>query len=401
VNNNNKSNPKADNYFSKALNGITECANAGHVFWKTNLGYIYKHGNGVTIDETKAKQLLLEPANQNYGRAQFMLGEIYDFSKTHQDKELAISWYEKAADNFPRYGSPEFALGYIYGEDNDYIDKAKSFEWYLKSANKGNIAAQGNLGHCYYYGYGVPINYIKAKEWFEKAASEGHGFSQDYLGKIYYLGKGVEVNQELALSYFLKATNSGFTESFGNIGGIYIGQKKYQNAFTWLKKGADKNQSFAQMKLGFLYSQEDYIGHDYEKAIYWYNLAIENGSVEAHARLGYAYQEGKGVSKNTDKAIEHYKISAEKDFVLGQLMLGIILMEENRYEQALEWVRKSAINNSKDGQLVFGILLKALGDKVNLSDVELAVSYMEILSKENYKNSKTQLQELRSMLKKM
>ena len=65
-------------------------------------------------------------------------------------------------------------MGICYDEGRGVQqDREKAVEWYRKAANQGDAAAQLNLGLSYYNGEGVEKNLNKALEWFEKAAKQG------------------------------------------------------------------------------------------------------------------------------------------------------------------------------------------------------------------------------------
>ena len=49
----------------------------------------------------------------------------------------------------------------------------KLFEELKTDAEKGNAAAQFNLGCCYNQGKGVATNTVEATKWYRKAADEG------------------------------------------------------------------------------------------------------------------------------------------------------------------------------------------------------------------------------------
>jgi TPR repeat protein len=75
----------------------------------------------------------------------------------------------------------------------------KIYKDYLKrAAKKGHIGAQYELGICYFNGFGVEKNDIKAIEWAQKAAAEGHSLALLNQAYHYFNGLGVEKNLEKA-----------------------------------------------------------------------------------------------------------------------------------------------------------------------------------------------------------
>jgi len=56
--------------------------------------------------------------------------------------------------------------------------------YYLIAANKGNSAAQNNIGVMYEKGLGVPKNNVKALKWYRKAAEQGNEVSKEHIKKL-------------------------------------------------------------------------------------------------------------------------------------------------------------------------------------------------------------------------
>ena len=78
-------------------------------------------------------------------RAQFKLGQMYDFGK---------------------------------GVPQDYVEAAK---WYSKGAEQGNVQALFNLGWIYENGEGVPKDMAEATKWYRKAAEQGDADAKEWL----------------------------------------------------------------------------------------------------------------------------------------------------------------------------------------------------------------------------
>ncbi|KAF9350230.1 hypothetical protein BGX26_011558 [Mortierella sp. AD094] len=112
-------------------------ASQGSTDAKSDIGYMYQNGYGMTQDHSKAVEWYVKAANQGNADAQNNLGSIY------------------------RNG---------YGLTQDY---SKAVEWYQKAASQGYAKAQHNLGIMYYNGEGKTNDISKATEWWKKAAVQG------------------------------------------------------------------------------------------------------------------------------------------------------------------------------------------------------------------------------------
>jgi hypothetical protein len=111
---------------------------------------MYYHGWGVAADQDQAFELLSQAVAQHYGRAEDVLGGIYQY---HAIDDKAYYWYSRAAQD-----------GYAPGE--------------------------AHLGVMYRYGIGVAIDYGQARHWDEAAAAQEDGVGYNGLGDIYYSGLG-------------------------------------------------------------------------------------------------------------------------------------------------------------------------------------------------------------------
>lgn len=73
-------------------------ARRGDAHAQTELGRMYANGNGVAKDEAQAVSLWQQAAEQNWSKAQFLLGQAYScgFGGLTPDKEKATELFEKA-----------------------------------------------------------------------------------------------------------------------------------------------------------------------------------------------------------------------------------------------------------------------------------------------------------------
>jgi len=78
-------------------------------------------------------------------------------------------------------------------------DDAEAMKWPQQSANKGNDAAQNNLGAMYSNGRGVVKDDVEALKWFQRAAEQGYPLGQFNVGNAYASGHGAA--KDAALSY--------------------------------------------------------------------------------------------------------------------------------------------------------------------------------------------------------
>jgi hypothetical protein len=85
-------------------------------------------------------------------------------------------------------------------------------------AEDGNLLALEMLYASYTYGYGVPIDDVKALAWLRKGADLGNAASQDALGHHYYEGVGVAQDEAEAVRWFRLAAQQGYAPALYSLG---------------------------------------------------------------------------------------------------------------------------------------------------------------------------------------
>jgi len=150
------------------------------------------------------------------------------------------------ADSEAGHAPADFQAGLAALAQRDY---AAALNVFKPLADKGNAAAQVNLGNLYMKGLGVEPSYPLALRWYLKAADQGERMAQSKVGIMYYYGLGT--GKDLA------------------------------EAARWFEKSAGAGDVSAQSILGSLYAAGDGVPLDLAKAYYWYTMAEEQGDKEA------------------------------------------------------------------------------------------------------------------------
>jgi len=123
------------------------------------------------------------------------------------------------------------------------------------AAEKGDAAAQTQLGLRYRKGVGLPANNEKAVEWYRRAADQQYAEAEAYLGFMYMTGKGVKKSDADAVKWTRLAAEQGNSTAAFNLGMMYLagrtGQVDRIEAYRWLKKASEKDDG-AKIKLAEL-----------------------------------------------------------------------------------------------------------------------------------------------------
>ncbi|HEY3827264.1 MAG TPA: tetratricopeptide repeat protein, partial [Bryobacteraceae bacterium] len=78
--------------------------------------------------------------------------------------------------------------------------------------------AQYNRGTGYWYGSGVPQDYVEAANWFRKAAEGGFAEAQYRLAQMMAIGQGIRQDNTEAANWYRKAAEQGVVGAQFNLG---------------------------------------------------------------------------------------------------------------------------------------------------------------------------------------
>jgi cell division septation protein DedD len=92
-------------------------------------------------------------------------------------------------------------------------DFAVALSWYQRAADQGLVRAQANLANMMLRGQGIDHDPEGAASWFHRAASAGHAISQFNIGQMYHKGLAVPQDRGLALGWFHLAAGVGHERS--------------------------------------------------------------------------------------------------------------------------------------------------------------------------------------------
>jgi TPR repeat protein len=151
---------------------------------------------------------------------------------------------------------------------------------YRVRAEKGDAKSQFALGGMYYYGKGVPKDYVEAARWYLKSAEQGDVNAQSSIASMYYDGKGLPQDDS--------------------------------EAARWCRRAAEQGDAQSQYGLGVIYSRGQGVPQDYAEAVRWYRKSTEQGYSQAQYGLGYMYYFGYGVPRNRVQAYDLFQQAAAK-----------------------------------------------------------------------------------------
>lgn len=133
----------------------------------------------------------------------------------------------------------EYQIGILYLFNLN--DRAEAFHYLELSAKHGFFEAQARVGHLYFHGTGVAVDYKKAIEYWE-LASRLDLMSLFNIGECYYFGHGVNENKIKAIEIFETCSQKGLIDATYRLGMFYKDglnvSKDETKALEYFKKGA-------------------------------------------------------------------------------------------------------------------------------------------------------------------
>jgi TPR repeat protein len=137
------------------------------------LGYAYEsgnfHGARFSKNNRKAAYWLVQAAQSNHPRAQYMVGILYAQGVgLPRDSAQAAEWFTRSARN--GYGPACYHLGWMHHKgDGVPRDDELAIRLLEQAAGQGMAAAQLALGRFYEHGEGVSEDVVQALKWYALA----------------------------------------------------------------------------------------------------------------------------------------------------------------------------------------------------------------------------------------
>lgn len=174
------------------------------------LGQLYRNGKGVAKDERRAFDPQMKAGELGCMVAQYNIGVYYmDGVVVAADFGQALKWLLPVAEKIgPGYRDKTFmAIASIChpGDKTVKKDAAKARRWYGEAARAGHVPAQRIFGQF----LRDQKDYGEALTWLRKAAEKGDSAAQNDLGTMHYNGQGVTKSRKDAIAWWIQAYRGG------------------------------------------------------------------------------------------------------------------------------------------------------------------------------------------------
>jgi uncharacterized protein len=157
------------------------------------------------------------------------------------------------------------------GPEEDYEAGAKAFragdmvgaiDGLKKAADAGNVKAQTLLAHIHYLSGENEL----ALTYYRMAADQGDAEGMFGLGSLYMVGEGVQKDPKQAFSWMKKAADKGQKQAINAVAQVYVAgtaanvtdQTGDEEALKWIRAAADQNYEPAMTALVEAYTNGGY-----------------------------------------------------------------------------------------------------------------------------------------------
>ncbi|ESQ79746.1 tetratricopeptide repeat protein [Asticcacaulis sp. YBE204] len=208
-------------------------------------GVAYDKRRGGVDDEARAIEWYAKAATGGHTEAQLALGDLYNTRKGEADRDKALKLYEQASAKSPE-AQRKAALFYLTGRGSTEPDLDKAREGLLKAAERGDTAAEKQIGIMYFTGFEPAL----AVHWLEKAAAKGDGEALYYLGELHYLFSEQYRDLSKARDYYTRSAETGNSQGQARLSFLYFAgrgvEKDPAEAYKWASLAAKDKGGLGQ-----------------------------------------------------------------------------------------------------------------------------------------------------------
>lgn len=220
-------------------------------------------------------------------------------------------------------------LGTLYGQGKGV---ARDFEqaqaWMEKAAAAGDAEAQYKAASALYGGFGIAADPLRAAGWFHKAADQGNARAQMMLGIVHLTGRGAPQDDAQAADWFRKAVAQNFGPAYSFLagmtrdgrGGIVADPAESRRL---LRQGAALNDPHAQFHLGAELVTSA-TPQEQADGMKWLLKAAPLGLPQLQSMLGLAYRDGTGVTRDYVQARLWLGKAAAQSWPKAQYALAVL-----------------------------------------------------------------------------
>ena len=266
---------------------ILKLSEDGDIFAQNELGDMYLYGYGIKEDEEEGMKWLKKSAKAGNWGTMHKLGKRYYNQGNYGE---AVEWYRKSFDKGFDWDGYNLADCYYngYGVPKNYLKALKLYREVYDLENSASGSAANAIGNIHYN----EKNYSEAIKWYKKGIEKTLDWAYYNLANCYYYGNGVRKDELKALDLYKKAYDLGDSASgpaINILGVIAYNRRNYKYAVAFYKRGTEKNYNWAYYNLAECYYNGNGVKKDKNKAYELYRKAAELGIEEARSIINNWY----------------------------------------------------------------------------------------------------------------
>lgn len=350
----------------QAMDCYQEMINKGQADGYYHLGLAYNH-MGLERECIKALETGDKQGSRTCSEA---LGIAYEngLSNTKSDYAKATTYYHKAATPYALYREGVILANNGLGKKKEKDiaqDEARGMELIQQAADQGHIDAIYTLGYCYETGSHVDgVDHAKALSYFRPLAENEIAAGQFKMGLYYELGDGgLEADSVKAIEYYQLAAAQGHGEAMCYLGDFHrIGRflpLDKEKAFEYYMKSHETGETMGTYYVGRSYLEGCGVATDTAAALPYLYAASAQGIGNASYKLATFYNYGIGTkAQNADSALAYYLKGHQDGSADASYFIGHQLINEEEYEQAVQYLYTAAQRGSIEGMTEFALCLQ-------------------------------------------
>lgn len=210
-------------------------------------------------------------------------------------------------------------------------NSSEALRLWRAAADKGDHAAQLQVGLCCELGLGSDVDYASAANYYAMSASAGNPEAQFSLGTMCRDGRGVPQDYARAMELFNVSAARGVVKSHTALGSMFNAgmgvPRDGSEASRWYRIAAHRGDRDAQFMLGVLYLSGAGVPQNDAVAADWFRQAAECGDVEAQFNLGLLYFRGEGVPRDIVTSHKWLNLSKVGGYERATSLLATVALE--------------------------------------------------------------------------
>ncbi|CAK2702403.1 conserved exported hypothetical protein [Vibrio crassostreae] len=315
-------------------------------------------------------------AEQGNTYAMVKLGEHYK-NKERPAYPQSLKWFKRAADK-------EDSVAYFYlGVMHNFgygvpVDDVKAVKWYKLSADQGNRTAMFNLCLKQRDGEGIVKDASKARQWCKQAHQKGNTDATTEYARMLVWGIGGTAAPKQGMKLLEPLVDINPYAAL-NLGEIYFNgmevELDYNRAFDLYTKAHNGNDKIttAAYRLATIYDKGLGRTADQTRAFYWFEVAAQRGEAYSQRRTALYYYKGNVVGEDKVTASEWFEKSAKGGDTIAAYYIGKAYLNgvgvRTDYRKAEQYLLQSAKSGDKDAQFQLGYEYHK-GDRFNKDEDE-------------------------------